>query len=98
MAWGKARWGGSLWGYRQTGITIVATVLGSAAADMLTQRTPTAQEIAGRVLISGAEIADALSLTLRRGRDGRYAQLSPLLIAGKTRPPIGAPVSVSLKY
>jgi len=98
MAWGRARWGGSLWGYRQTGIPLIATVLGSAAADMLTQRIPTAQEVAGRVLISGAEIAEAVSLTLRRGRDGRYAQLSPLLIAGNARPPIGAPISVSLKY
>lgn len=97
MSWGNARWGGSLWGYRQTGIPVTAAVLGSNASDMLTQRTPSAQEIAGNVLISGAEVVDALSLTLRRGRDGRYAQLS-LIIAGTSRPPIGAPVSVTLKY
>lgn len=54
-AWGYARWGGSLWGFKQSGVSIGANLINAAVIAFLAQTTPAEMKISFSCTIGGVD-------------------------------------------
>ncbi|MBF0546230.1 MAG: hypothetical protein HQM08_17435 [Candidatus Riflebacteria bacterium] len=81
--WTTARWGGSLWGYKQAGVSISATIQNAALSALLAQANPSQIEVILTVLFGSVDLTRYIeTVTVETGNGRSYALATIVFIGG----------------
>jgi hypothetical protein len=84
--WGYARWDGSLWGFKQSGVSVGAAITNQAMINFLAQTIPELMKITVTCTLGGVDItANIVSFKIESGVDRRTSTCD-LVYAGSSIP------------